>query len=215
MYYIVQENTFREENYDALIQSLDRLGLEYEIVKVLPFIEDFEFNTTRKDVFVFGSLKLARISGKLGWFPGSYMNENHDFMVYKDFYKEHLLNYNSRICRFSDDLDWKSEYQFIRPTKDTKVFTGNTFSKDEWEKFVQHSMTNGHSTILDKDTLIQVSTTKNIQKEIRFWVVNGKVVTGSQYRLGSRVVSDPNFEPDAFEFAQKMVDISIGRRFRY
>ena len=53
MHYIVQENTFREENYNNLILSLDRLNLSYEIVKVLPFIETFDFNTKTKNNFVF------------------------------------------------------------------------------------------------------------------------------------------------------------------
>jgi hypothetical protein len=58
MYYIIQENTFREENYDIIWQTLDRMNLPYEIVKVLPFLEDFEYKTDRKDVFCFGSLKM-------------------------------------------------------------------------------------------------------------------------------------------------------------
>ncbi len=62
MYYIVQENVFREENYDNLINSLDRLKLEYEIVKLLPFVEDFEFKTDRKDVFPFGAVKMSRLT---------------------------------------------------------------------------------------------------------------------------------------------------------
>ena len=57
MYYIVQENVFKEENYDNLIMALDRLELPYEVVKVLPFVETIEFKTDRKDVFPFGSLK--------------------------------------------------------------------------------------------------------------------------------------------------------------
>ena len=43
MYYVIQDNTFREENFYVLINTLERLNIQYEIVKVLPFIEDFEF----------------------------------------------------------------------------------------------------------------------------------------------------------------------------
>ena len=65
MYYIIQENTFREANYNNLIDTLDRMELPYEIVKVLPFIEEFEFNTDRKDIFCFGSVKMSRVAKKL------------------------------------------------------------------------------------------------------------------------------------------------------
>ncbi len=207
MYYIVQENTFREENYNLLIQSLEKLGLEYEIVKVLPFIDTVDFKTNRKDVFVFGALKLAKISKQEEWTPGSLMTLNHDYMIYKDFYREHLLNYDSKIHKFGFSFDWDSQYKFIRPTEDTKVFNGKVYDEIEWKEFVQYSMTNGHSTVLNEDTYIQVSTPKEIHKEIRFWVVNGKIITGSQYRLRNMAVADSNIDIAAIEFAQKMVDI--------
>ena len=54
MYYIVQENVFKEENFYNLINTLERLELEYEIVKLLPFVDEFEFKTNRKDIFPFG-----------------------------------------------------------------------------------------------------------------------------------------------------------------
>ena len=75
MYYIVQENVFKEENYDNLIIALDRFNFDYEIVDLLPFVEDFEFKTDRKDVFPFGAVKMSRISRKYGWYPGSQLNE--------------------------------------------------------------------------------------------------------------------------------------------
>ena len=95
MYYIVQENVFREHNYNNLVKALDRLQLPYEIVQVLPFVDTIKFKTKRKDVFPFGALKIARVSKQYGWHPGSQMNENHDFMVYKDYYKDNLLNWDS------------------------------------------------------------------------------------------------------------------------
>jgi len=79
MYYIVQENVFREDNYNNLIIALNRLKLSYEIVKIMPFIETIKFKTKRKDIFPFGSLKMSKISNQYNWKPGSQMNDNHDF----------------------------------------------------------------------------------------------------------------------------------------
>ena len=67
-------------------------------------------------------------------------------------------------------------------------------------------MNNGHLTTLNEDTQIQVSTVKKIYKEIRFWVVGGKIITGSQHRLGNQTIYDDVFEPEAQVFAQSMVD---------
>jgi hypothetical protein len=38
MHYLVQENLFREEGHAKLINGLERFGLSYELVRVLPFI---------------------------------------------------------------------------------------------------------------------------------------------------------------------------------
>jgi hypothetical protein len=167
MYYIIQTNVFKEENYDNLIITLDRLKLPYEIVNVLPFVETIEFNTNRTDIFPFGSLKMARVSNQYGWKPGSQMNENHDYLVYKNYYKDNLLNYDSKIIKFGDEF-FNKELFFARPTKDTKVFTGRVFDMEEWEGFVNDQLIYGHSTILKNDTEIQISSVKKIQQEIRF-----------------------------------------------
>jgi len=214
MYYIVQENVFRESNYDNLIHSLDRLELDYEIVKVLPFIEDFEFKTDRKDIFPFGSLKMARLSQKYGWYPGSQMNDNHDYMVYKDYYKDNLLNYDSKIIKISDESFFSENLFFARPTKDTKVFTGQVFDMYTWRESVKNGLHNanearkqGFPSVLDEDTEVQICSIKEIRQEIRFWIVKGKIVTASQYKLGTRVLTSDIIDQDAYDFCKKMIDI--------
>lgn len=207
MYYIVQENVFREENYDNLILALDKLKLDYEIVKVKPFLEDFEFTTKRKDIFPFGSLKMSRLSKKYNWYPGSQMNDNHDFLVYKEHYKDNLLNYDSKIIKFGDKNFQQKEIFFARPTKDTKVFTGKVFDMYEWIDFRDQQLTNGYSTILDEDTEIQISSVKNIQKEIRFWIVKGEIITASQYKLGSKVVLSDIIDQSAYDYCNEMIKI--------
>jgi len=207
MHYIIQENLFREEGHEKLIKTLERFDISYELANVRPFLEDFDFKTKRKDVFIFGSLKMARLSEKYNFCPGTLIGDNHNYEVYSKHYKENLLNYDSRIVNFGDEFEWEFEQQFIRPTLDSKVFTGRVFDKNEWEEFREHQLINGHSTSLTKDTLIQVSRPKSITQEVRCWVVGGEVITQSTYRRGSFLVYDNIVDEDAIEFAQKMVDI--------
>ena len=207
MFYIVQENLFREEGHAKLIACLERFKIPYELVDVKPFIEEVEFTTERKDVFVFGSLKLARLSHQYGWNPGAVVTENHDYEVYSEHYRENLLNYDSRIVKFGDNFEWKYDQQFIRPCLDSKVFTGQVFNEEEWPEYVERMLTPGNVTTLTRDTLIQVAIPKKITQEVRCWVVDGKIVTQSTYRRGSFLVYDNIVDQDAIEFAQKMVDI--------
>jgi hypothetical protein len=226
MQYVIQENVFREQHYDLLHQSLDRMGLKYNTIRLFPFVDKLvdlkhiepnnnfnvddlpDFVPDTKNVFVFGAVKLARIAADRGWKPGSLMNSNHDFKVYSKHYKENLLNYDSQILTMGSDFTWKpNELKFIRPTKDSKAFNGNVFNEKEWKEGVENWLHNYKSELFNENTEIQVSTVKNIQKEIRFWVVDGKVVTGSQYRLANQLILDSVYEEQALEFAQSMVDI--------
>jgi hypothetical protein len=206
MYYIIQENTFREANYNNLINTLDRMELPYEIVKVLPFVEEFEFNTDRKDVFCFGSVKMSRVAKKYNWYPGSLLNDNHNYTVYSEYYKDNLLNYDSTVQRFGDEIK-RTDLFFARPVLDNKTFTGRVFDMYEWNEFKERFYSSGHESSLNDDTLIQVSSVKKILKEFRFWVIGGEVVTGSLYKTGTFVHSSDIIDDGALDFCKEMVKL--------
>jgi hypothetical protein len=187
--------------------ALSKLKLPHEIVRVLPFRDNIEFDTKRNDVFPFGSMKMARISRQYGWKPGSQMNDNHDFLVYKDYYGENLLNWDSKIIEFGDTDFFSEKRFFARPTEDTKVFTGAEFDMAEWREMVSQGLTNGHTTSLNEKTKIQISTIKKINQEIRFWIVKGEIITASQYRLGNRVVLSDIIDQPAYDFCNKMIKL--------
>jgi len=224
MHYIIQENIFKEPHYNLLIETMDKLNLSYDLVRIFPYVDkitklsdiplDFDNVEDLPDyvppagkIFCFGAIKLARTASKNGWYPGSMMNENHDYRVYSQYYKDNLLNYDSEIVTFSTPLTWEEdEVKFIRPAQDTKSFTGKVYEQEDWEQLVETQLKNT-TFLLNSDTAIQVSSPKNIQKEIRFWVINGKVITGSQYRIGNQTLYDTYYEEEAEIYAQKMVDL--------
>ena len=205
MYYVIQERLRKEFEWDDLIKAMDRLELEYEVVKLRPFIDDIEFETDRKDVFVFGALKMARITPKYGWYPGVLMTPNHDFQVYREHYKENLLNYDSTIHLFGN-LDLIRD-SFVRPTLDTKTFTGKVFTPSEWREHREYSLKNGHVTTLTENTEVQVAPIKNIQKEFRFFIVDGKLITGSLYKEGYFIRYDSIVDEGAKDFCNEMIKV--------
>jgi hypothetical protein len=206
MYYIIQENTFNEKGHDHLIETLDRFKLPYEIVKVKPFIEEFEFKTERKDVFCFGGLKMARLAPKYNWKPGVLMTSNHDFTVYRNHYQDELLNFDSKVYQFGEDFGWSQGAYFIRPTKDTKSFAGQIFDLINWTKFRHDALDGSYHSQLTPETLIQVSSVKRVQKEFRFWIVNGKIITGSQYKMGRRPYFNSDVDPQAIKYCERMIN---------
>jgi hypothetical protein len=105
-----------------------------------------------------------------------------------------------------DDFEWNFDQHFIRPCLDSKVFTGKVFDKEDWLPF-RDRLFKGDSTSLTEHTKIQVAVPKKLTQEVRFWVVDGKIITQSTYRRGCFLFYDSNVDPDAIEYAQKMVDI--------
>lgn len=212
MYYIIQENLFREKHYDMLIGVMQKFDLKYQIVKIIPFTTEILFEPIEtKNVFVFGSLKMAYIAKLYNWTPGSFMNDNMDFRVYSQFYKDELLNYDSKVIKFGDEFEFPDYLFFARPCEDTKTFNGGVFTMESWKEMVaqvlKSGVTTGFEKTINENTSVQISSRKDIYREIRCWIVNNKVVTASQYKIGTRVVYQECTEPDIIEYVEKMSNI--------
>ena len=81
MHYIIQENIFKESHYNLLIETMDKLKLSYDIVRIFPYVDkitklsdiplDFDNVDDLPDyippvgkIFCFGAIKLARTASK-------------------------------------------------------------------------------------------------------------------------------------------------------
>jgi hypothetical protein len=208
MYYVLQEGMFKEEGHRNLVELLERNSFEYEEILFRPFVDEVDLKTDRKDVFIFGSVNLNKKIGKYNLNPGTLDNSNHDVKVYSSFYKDHMLNSDGKIINFGDKLPEEYNYFFARPTKDTKVFSGQLFSREKWEGWQQELEDSNLVQGLKLETEVLIASLKDTQTEIRCWIVGGKVVTMSQYKIGDRVISEnlDNYD-EAKEFAQRMTDL--------
>jgi hypothetical protein len=234
MHYLIQENIFRETNYDVITKALQRLDLPYTTVRIYPYIDKITEAADAVDgyipspddlpelevsdinnVFIFGSIKLARIAAEKGWVPGSLVSSNHDFLHYGPIFGDHMLNSDSEIVSFFDLANtetqnkfWKTENHklFIRPTHDGKLFDAAVFTQIDWRINVERLLLNKPDLLMVYEKL-QVAKPKKVKKEIRVWIVNGKVITASQYRLNMSYCVDALVEPSALKFAQDMANL--------
>lgn len=212
MHYIIQDGLLNDTHHVKLVEYLERRGLSYERVRFMPFIAEVEFTTKRKDVWVFGSTNMAIASKKYDWNPGTMYNDQHDFEIHLEKYGEHMLNHDGKVINFTDPLPEGIEDEnglfFARPTKDSKIFTGQVFDRDSWNHYVQEVYDSNATQYITGESKILLCSAKNIQQEIRCWVVDGKVVTASLYRMGGRTLKQ-NYdgESDAMTFANQMAQI--------
>lgn len=214
MYWVIQENTYNEAGMNELIETLERADIPHSLHKVVPFVGDIVPDVNPDDnVIVMGSYSLRHIAKRKGWVPGSFDLGDLTYQDHIDWWGTHMLNWDSIFCSFKEAMDhinynYINDDFFIRPVVDSKNFAGTVMNKEEfsewWEKVVVLEEDDGSN--LRGSTEIMISPIMNILREYRNWVVDGKVITSSLYKIGNKVQYSDVVDDDIINFAQDMVD---------
>lgn len=159
-------------------------------------------------VMAWGSVSMDAVAKKKGWVPGTFFNDNMDQRIWTAAYGDNMLNADAEFFEFCSVPKFEG-LKFIRPVEDKKVFTGMVVhgeELDEWKVAIQR-YSDGYIR-LRPETIIGVSSVKEIAMEWRFFVVGGKVITGSRYRQwGLTDIKEVDSTDEAWRFAQQMVDL--------
>ena len=214
MHWLIERNVANEDSYDNFVATVDRLGIPYSIITVVPFsheIIDFP-EDSEGPYFVYGSVTLCnKIAPKMGW--KVFTNENFDYEVWSEKWKGDLLNEEAVTGPFQS-VPINHERFFIRPCKDNKAFTGLVTTIQDYHdwvdkvRIVKHSDYGSSEDVnFDLDEMVMVSPVQNIAQEIRFYIVRNRVVTHSTYRLGNRTtyLDESYTNQDAIWFVQGII----------
>jgi hypothetical protein len=212
MHWVIQENFANETGWDVMVDTLGRFSIPYSLHKVIPFIGELEPDPVldTNNVICIGSYSMRHIANKKGWSPGVFDLFDQNFNVQKQHWGDLMLNFDSKIYPFGKVPVFNDE-RFIRPIDDSKYFAGGLFYGDdfgEWQfKVCDLKLDFGNS--LTSDTLVQVSTPKEIYAEYRFWIVDGRIVTASLYKRGDKVIYDPEVDERFYHFVSSAIQPSI------
>lgn len=221
MHWIVQENIYSEAGFDGLIAALGRLDLPYSVHKVVPFTREIrpEAAPPAGPVVVMGSYSLARIAIERGWKPGTFANENHDFLVQRAHWGDLMLNADAEVAALSDVQPGpRRESFFIRPVTDSKSFSGRLMDWRQFEKWRAREIEVGSQGIetqsffslkagdacIRPSTPVMICSPKRIEMEARLWIVRGRVVTASVYRRGAWKHYEPLVDPAMVAHAEEI-----------
>lgn len=140
---------------------------------------------------------------KRGWIPGTYHKTN--ALAYSSFASHlggELLNDDFIILPYVELKRRKWDHDiFIRPNAVTKTFAGFSIKKEEIERELSALDQIEH---VWADTLVVVAKAKPIKAEFRFVIVNGAVVTGSEYRWGNKLDIRIDVHPACLAHAQRV-----------
>lgn len=220
MHYLLQSNLSTEAQLVPFVEALDSLkplGATWSFIKLIPFVGDVEpdIDYASRKVFALGSTSLIIAAQKRGWSPGVI----YDAALFRyeawlrNLGRENLLNGDGRVCRFADAAwvmdDMALNKAFIRPCEDLKAFTGEVMKRENlanWIARVKDGEISTRALQLTSNTPVVIARSKFVYREWRFFVVDGKVISGSQYRDAYGKREDADVPPDAWAFAQTMVN---------
>jgi|SRR5271155_1610365 len=212
MHHIIQQDMYHEFGFRRLVDAMHTLNLSYGVIKIIPFSHEIEhvegiLTGGMVPTMVWGMTTVEVVAKHYGWFPGVFKNENFDMRVLNEKWGSQMLNADAKFYKLSDVPSYEGA-MFMRPVHDTKSFTGGLIDGDELDKWRAGLYEiRREFTTLDLDTLVLVASPKRLTDEARFFIVDGKVIAGSTYRVGGRVLyksidgQNPLYMP-MMEFAQ-------------
>lgn len=209
MHWILQENLFKENEWENLVQSLDRFSIPYSVHKVIPFIGELipTAEPKQKKVICFGSYSMRHSAKQFGWNPGVYDLFDTNYLMQYAYWGDLMLNADSDVYSFGNTT--LQEPSFIRPIDDSKYFAGRVFDVVEfleWQNKVC-ILEEDYGNSLRPSTLIQVCKPKEIYSEYRFWIVNGKITTKSLYKRGQKVIYSSEVDERFDAFVLKCIEL--------
>lgn len=207
--WIIQKNLIKPDVLDSFRQAFADLRIEHEEVLVIPFSNELPaFAPAQINIF-YGSTTLMLnayhhpdFRNGIFYDPVAFSMEN-----YVQQWGRNMLNWDGQVLAFKDFIDGPMESRnewFLRPNEDDKSFAGTIMTAIEIKEWYGNIQTIDNPN-LNPDTQIFVCSPKQILKEWRNFVVNGRVVDGSRYMLNGRLkVSHQDCPEEMLEFVEKM-----------
>lgn len=193
--WLIQPVKIEAEKIINLINLLDRGAIAYDIVyplegKILnPDKTEYVFDVN-ENYFVCGSYSLTRYVHAIK--PEAVFTlEDYKFDdLMNIFGKDNFVNPGATVIH-TKNIDWKSndEY-FVRPLDDTKSFNGGIYN----------------AYMLKYEGEVVIASLKHISREYRFFVIDGKIVTSSLYKVNGQLEESEIIDSNAQAFAQEMIE---------
>lgn len=156
-----------------------------------------------------GDIELVtRIQEEQRWVPGAFATvENFYCSAYARGFGKYMLNQDYIMLPFGElarckdflfDTLGRDGRIFVRPDSPLKLFTGQVVTKDTFSADLEFMS----FYEFPQESIVVVSTPKDIVKEWRFVVANKQVIAGSQYKDGENLDYQSDYGPEAFDLAQ-------------
>lgn len=214
--WVIETNILVGSSYENLPQVVKDAGYEVFETKFEPFTRKIETIPYSNDecVVVYGSFNYVNLLSRSGYrfIPGAYgitSDTNcsyyipllsQEFILNNDYI---MMSWGEFVRRKDFLVKLYGEKLFVRPNSGFKTFSGFAFDTNEWDYEIN---TRQALTSVMHDTLVLISSCKEIYSEYRFVIADRKIVTGSQYHQNGKLYESEIVDDDCKNFVLKVAE---------
>lgn len=164
---------------------------------LIPFSDEIKFWLTPNtdELIPYGSTKLIQLAMKRGW-KGVFFNDNFNVRTWLANHPK-MLNKNTRTVQLWEVQNWPypsplfrpDGMYFIRPVEDLKPFAGTVARLEDIINW-KISTVFGNFDV-DENISVAISDYQTILSEQRWFIVDGKIIEGRQYRMNGNLCALP------------------------
>ena len=204
--WIMQQNLVTEPQ--KWNEAIAICGSKWKPIEIVPFadsVPDVEFDT--KYAVAYGSTTMIKNAYKhSNWNPGVFFTpELFRSTVWQEKYGKNMFNFEGYVTTIEKLKDDCPDEMFIRPNNDLKDFSGSLIDKAGLIRFYDKVSFGGF--LFGTDAEVFVAPIKDIHKEWRCFIVDGKVVASSQYKFRSMLMPKEGAPAEVIEFANSMANL--------
>lgn len=172
------------------VEALNKLGYPWKDFGVIPFTTEITgLDEPLEFIIVRAGTKIASLvkENKTHWMRKGMFYNTPGFFDQQVHRWSELPMLNSDVEFFDLSLHQAlsfSEAKFVKPTNDLKAFNAGILEAGQTvQEFIGGSLHQPHAF---KEHIL-VSSVKDVVDEYRFFVIDGKVITGSQYKVNKQL----------------------------
>lgn len=208
MQWVIEEFLNRNDNGLRMERALNELNVDYMLVNLDNGLRVIDKETRsplensqstlekfmEKETIIYGSKRMENLVYEYNIYPGMYKNESFEYDEFVSELGNLMLNDDMEIGLMKDLK--VTEVSFIRPVENSKLFTGQVVDRETFSEL--------QSVHYKSTERIMISPIKEIDKEYRVFVVDGKCVTGSSYVINGIYNADEAINDDIVNFVEQV-----------
>jgi len=211
--YLIQSSNLPYDRQLELAEELTDMEIPFEDYGIVPFTDELTGIREQYDepVILLGSCKAINLVKKYPQVnPGVFFDEQtFNVNVWNGILQSAMLNFDS-INRSVEKLAQGFDgYLFIRPLTDLKLFSGMVVNHSEFMEWWDYNKYKGGDPIYDipGSMVVSVAPPKQIMAEWRCFTLNGKVISGSQYKKNDQLDISDSCPDEVIGYANSIIDL--------